>query len=159
MTKGAHMSEKKEYTEEERIAFLERAKEVGKARAIRELGYPTFPTAAKWAKQYGVELPLNELSLFANELKQFYGYEEKLYAVQLLIDRTVELLNSPEALDADQIKKAGEALKRAIETSNLVEGKATSITQANNDPFNNDIEAFIEEQERINRAKQLELNE
>lgn len=159
MTKGGNMSAKKEYTEEERQAFLELAKEKGKARAIRELGYPTFPTAAKWAKQYGVELPLNELSLFANDMKQYYGIEEKLYAVQLLIDRTVELLNSEEVLDADQIKKAGEALKRAIETTNLIEGKATSITQSNNDPFNNDIEALLEEQERINRAKQFNSNE
>lgn len=152
------MSEKKEYTEEERIAFLERAKEVGKARAIRELGYPTFPTAKKWGEQYGVELPLNELSLFANELKQFYGYEEKVYGAQLLLDRVVQRL-SEDVLDSDDLKKLSEAYKRGVEVINLIEGKATSITQANTDPFNNDIEALIEEQERINRAKQLELNE
>lgn len=146
--------QKREYTEEERTEWLELAKEVGIARAIRELGYPTPRTGKKWTEQYGVDVPLNALSIYANDMKKFYGYEEKVYGAQLIIDRIVELV-STEELDADQLKKAGEAYKRAVETINLLEGKATSITQANIDPFENDYKAIIEEQERINRAKQL----
>lgn len=152
------MSERVEYTEEQRVAFVELAKEVGIARARRELGYPSPPSATKWAKQYGVELPLNAMAIYANDLKKFYGYEEKAYGAQLLIDRIVERL-SEDQLDSDDLKKLGDAYKRGVEVLNLLEGKATSITQANNDPFENDIQAILEEQERINRAKQLNVNE
>lgn len=144
--------QKNTYSEEEIQTFLELAKEEGIAKAIRTLGYPTFPTAKQWGIRYGVELPLNELSQYVNGMKQLYSHEEKLYVTQLLIDRINESLGQ-DVLTADELKKLSESLKRAVETMNLVEGKATSIT-GTEDPFNNDLAALLEEQDRINRAKE-----
>lgn len=145
------------YTEKQKIEFLELAKEMGIARAKRELGYPTFPTAKTWAKQYGVELPLNELSQYSNDMKSFYSHEEKLYSCQLTLDRIVEVLTTNDDLSPDDLKKLGEAQKRVIETMNLIEGKATHINESRStDSFDNNINAMIEEQERMNRMKELE---
>jgi len=144
--------QKNKYSEEEIQTFLELAKEEGIARAIRTLGYPTFPTAKAWSIKYGVDLPLNELSQYANGLKSFYSHEEKLFTAQLLQDRITENLQEG-VLNADELKKLSEALKRAVEVMNLIEGKATSIT-GTEDPFNSDLTALLEEQDRINRAKE-----
>lgn len=145
--------QKNTYSEEEIQVFLNLAKEEGIAKAIRTLGYPTFPTAKQWGIRYGVELPLNSLSQYANGMKQLYSHEEKLYLAQLLMDRIEEALGQ-DVLNADELKKLGEATKRAVETMNLVEGKATSIT-GTEDPFNNDLAALLEEQDRINKAKEV----
>ncbi len=140
------------YTEQQKQEFLELAKEVGIARTIRELGYPSFPMAKRWAIQYSVEVPLNELSQYANDMKNYYSAEEKLYACQLQLDRIVESLNTPGSKGAEELKKLSEALKRTIETMNLIEGKATNIN-GTTDGFEQDYMQLLEEQERINRAR------
>lgn len=148
----------KRYSEEEITEAIELAKEVGMARAIRELGYPTFHTLKKWATVRGINLELNQLSQFSNDMKKFYGYEEKVFTTQLLMDRIQEALQADD-LGGDELKKLSESLKRAVETMNLLEGKATSINQTNSaDPFDNDMTALLEEQERINRAKAMDNN-
>lgn len=147
-----------EYTEEQKKTFLEYAKDMGIAKAIRELGYPTFPTAKKWGEQYGVQLPLNELSQFANDMKKFYGMEEKLYTAQLLIDRIQEeLMNNPN-LAGDELKKLSEAYKKAVETMQLIEGKATAITQdISQDAFDKDYADLIAEMDRVNNKTENEI--
>lgn len=149
-----------EYTEDQRKEFLEYAKDVGIAKAIRDLGYPTFPTAKKWAKQYGVELPLNQLSQISNSMKDFYKMEEKVYTAQLIIDRVQENLVENAGLNGDELKKHAEALKKAVETIQLVEGKATQITEnISSDPFDNAYVSLIDEMERQNALKELEVRD
>jgi hypothetical protein len=145
-----------EYTEEQKATFLDYAKDMGIAKAIRELGYPTFPTARKWGEQYGVELPLNQLSQMANGIKVFYGSEEKLYVAQLLIDRIQEELMNDENKTGDELKKLSDALKRAIETIQLVEGKATQITQSiNSDMFDQDYAELMRDMDRLNKEHEV----
>lgn len=146
------------YTEDQITEFLTLAQEVGIARAIRELGYPSFPMAKRWAVARDVTLPLNELSQYANDMRNYYSAEEKLYACQLQLDRIVEALNAPGKKEADELKKLSEALKRTVETMNLIEGKATNINESRNtDGFNEDYIQLLEEQERINKAKALPI--
>lgn len=145
-----------EYTEEQKATFLDYAKDMGIAKAIRELGYPTFPTAKKWGEQYGVELPLNQLSQMVNGIKVFYASEEKVYVAQLLIDRIQDELMNSENLTGDELKKLSDALKRAIETIQLVEGKATAITQSiNTDMFDQDYAELMRDMDRLNKEKEV----
>ena len=147
------------YSEDQINEFLELAQEVGIAAAIRELKYPTFKTARRWAEMRGVKIELNQLSQFANDMKKYYSIEEKIFVLQLQLDRIQESLQEDD-LDADSLKKISEASKRTIETMNLIENKATSINESRNfDQMDANIQAMIAEQERINEMKAQGINE
>lgn len=153
------MTKKVTYTEDQKKEFLELAQEVGISRAIRELHYPSFAMAKRWAKQYGVEIPLNELSQYANDMKQLYGDEEKLYTGQLALDRITERLMIDDEIAGDELKKLSEAYKNTLVAMNLAQGKATNINESRvNDAFDSRINALIEEQETMNRLKEIESN-
>jgi hypothetical protein len=153
------MAKKVTYTENQKKEFLELAQEVGISRAIRELGYPTHRMAKIWGEKYGVVLPLNELSQYANDMKQLYGDEEKLYTGQLALDRITERLNAGEELEGDELKKLSEAYKNTLTAMNLAQGKATNINESRvQDSFDSDIQALIAQQERDNKMKESEAN-
>lgn len=111
--------------------FIATAKEIGISPALRTLGYPaSYSTAIRWFEKAGELRPdVDSLLAKAAELKAFYGDREKLFAAQSLIDRIVEQLQQND-LDADEINKLGNALHKAIQTFNLIEGKATSVTES-----------------------------
>lgn len=119
----------KVYTEQEVEDFIELASVRGIAPSIRALGYPTFPTAQRWFRDKGLDMPtIDSLMAKAAEMKIYYGDNEKKYAAQILIDRIVEKLQEDD-LDADGVNKLANALNKAIQTFNLIEGKSTSITE------------------------------
>jgi hypothetical protein len=152
-------NKRKTYTEEEISEFISLAQELGIARSIRELKYPTFKTAKRWAEMRGVSLELNQLSQFANDMKQYYTLEEKLFVLQLQLDRIQEALQEDD-LDPDALKKLSEASKRTIETLNLIENKATAINESRTyDQMDANIQAMIAEQEHMNEIKAASLNE
>lgn len=153
------MAKKITYTESQKKEFLELAQEVGISRAIRELQYPSFAMAKRWANQYGVSINLNELSQYANDMKQLYGDEEKLYTGQLALDRITERLMAGEELEGDELKKLSEAYKNTLTAMNLAQGKATNINESRvQDSFDSDIQALIEQQERDNKMRESEAN-
>lgn len=153
------MAKKITYTENQKKEFLELAQEVGISRAIRELQYPSFAMAKRWANQYGVSINLNELSQYANDMKQLYGDEEKLYTGQLALDRITERLMAGEELEGDELKKLSEAYKNTLTAMNLAQGKATNINESRvQDSFDSDIQALIEQQERDNKMRESEAN-
>lgn len=118
------------YSENAVNDFIEAAKEMGISPAIRALGYPSYGTAIRWFDERGEARPdIDSLLMKAGELKKFYGDTEKLFAAMTLIDRIVEQLQQND-LDADEINKLGNALHKAIQTFNLIEGKATSVSES-----------------------------
>lgn len=122
---------KKFYSEQDVKEFIEAAEEMGISPAMRKLGYPgSWATAQRWFVEAGRTLPsIDSLVARAGELKQFYSDKEKLMATQVVIDRIVESLTNDE-LTADEINKLSNALNKAIQTFNLIEGKSTSITES-----------------------------
>lgn len=159
--KGAFKMPKKiTYSEDQRKEFLELAQEVGISRAIRMLGYPTHRMAKLWGQKYSIDLPLNELSQYANDMKQLYGDEEKLYTGQLALDRITERLSAGEELDGDELKKLAEAYKSTLTAMNLAQGKATNINESRvQDLFDSEINALFAQQEASNRLKEQEVND
>lgn len=118
------------YTDEQITEFIETAAEMGIGPAMRTLGYPaSYHTAKKFHLQRNVEMPTaNTLAFMTKQLDIFYTDKEKLLAAQAVVDRTVEALYQ-DNLSSDDISKLSNALHKAIQTINLIEGKSTHINE------------------------------
>lgn len=118
-----------EYSNQEIADYLELAKEIGITRAKRQLGYPAaWATAARWVKNAGIEVPLDEIKSQAAAHWEWYKAEELLVVAKEALLRIVQSLQS-EDLSADEQKKLAEAYQKYVNTILLLEGKATSITE------------------------------
>jgi outer membrane protein assembly factor BamD (BamD/ComL family) len=118
------------FTEEQITEFIETAQEMGIGPTLRYLNYPkSYHTAKKWFEQRNVELPtIDTLAKMAVDTRNFYNEKEKLIAAQAVLDRCVESLMQ-DSLDADQLNKLANAVHKAIQTINLIEGKSTAINE------------------------------
>jgi len=118
------------FTEEQITEFINVAQEIGIGPAIRTVGYPgSYHTAKKWFEQRNVDLPtIDTLAKMAVDMRVFYTDKEKVIAAQAVLDRCVETLME-DALDADQLNKLANAVHKAIQTINLIEGKSTNISE------------------------------
>lgn len=118
------------YTEEQISEFIEMAGEMGIGPTMRILGYPaSYHTAKKFFIQRNVDMPTsNSLAVMAKQLDIFYTDKEKILAAQAVIDRSVESLYQ-DNLSSDDINKLSNALHKAIQTINLIEGKSTNINE------------------------------
>ena len=119
-----------QFTDEQISEFIEMAAEMGIGPAMRALGYPkSYHTAKKWHIQRNVDMPTsNTLAVMAKQLDIFYTDKEKVLAAQAVIDRSVEKLYEEDLL-AEDINKLSNALHKAIQTINLIEGKSTNINE------------------------------
>lgn len=118
------------YTDEQVTEFIEIAAEMGIGPAMRTLGYPkSYHTAKKFFVQRNIDTPTaNSLAVMAKQLDIFYTDKEKILAAQAVIDRSVEALYQ-DNLVSDDISKLSNALHKAIQTINLIEGKSTNINE------------------------------
>ena len=118
------------FTEEQVSEFIECANEMGIGPAMRYLGYPkSYHTAKKFYVQRNIDMPTsNTLAVMSKQLDIFYNDKEKVLAAQAVIDRTVEALYQDD-LASDDIAKLSNALHKAIQTINLIEGKSTNINE------------------------------
>jgi hypothetical protein len=118
------------FTEEQITEYIEIAQEMGISPAMRVLGYPkSYHTAKKWFEQRNVDLPtMDTLAKMAVDMRVFYTEKEKLIAAQAVLDRCVETLME-DTLDPDQLNKLANAVHKAIQTINLIEGKSTAINE------------------------------
>jgi hypothetical protein len=118
------------FTEEQITEYIGVAQEMGISPAMRILNYPkSYHTAKKWFEQRGLEMPtMDTLAKMAVDLRVFYSDKEKLIADQAVLDRCVESLME-DTLDPDQLNKLANAVHKAIQTINLIEGKSTAINE------------------------------
>jgi hypothetical protein len=121
------------FTEEQITEFIETAKEMGIGPTLRYLQYPkSYHTAKKWFVERGLDMPtIDTLAKMAGDLRVFYSDKEKLIAAQAVLDRCVEALMQ-DALDSDGLNKLANAVHKAIQTINLIEGKSTVINEQRN---------------------------
>jgi hypothetical protein len=118
------------YTDEQITEFIEQAAEMGIGPAMRHLGYPaSYHTAKKFHLQRNVEMPTaNTLAVMSKQLDIFYTDKEKVLAAQAVLDRSIESLYQ-DNLTSDDINKLSNAVHKAIQTINLIEGKSTNISE------------------------------
>jgi len=120
----------RQFTEEQITEFIETAKEMGIGPTLRYLQYPkSYHTAKKWFVERGLDMPtIDTLAKMAGDLRVFYSDKEKLIAAQAVLDRCVEALMQ-DILDSDGLNKLANAVHKAIQTINLIEGKSTVINE------------------------------
>jgi hypothetical protein len=97
---------------------------------MRYLQYPkSYHTAKKFYMQRNLDMPTaNTLAIMTKNIDIFYKDNEKVLAAQAVIDRSVEKLYEEDLL-AEDINKLSNAIHKAIQTINLIEGKSTNINE------------------------------
>ena len=118
------------FNEEQISEFIECANEMGIGPAMRYLSYPkSYHTAKKFYVQRNLDMPTaNTLAVMSKQLDVFYRDNENILAAQAVIDRSVEKLYEDDLL-AEDINKLSNAIHKAIQTINLIEGKSTNINE------------------------------
>lgn len=119
------------YTEDQITEFIEVANEMGIGPAMRYLNYPgSYHTAKNFYIKRNLDLPTpDSLAVIARSLGIFYTDKEKVVAAQAILDRCYEKLMQDD-LNAEEINKLSNAVHKAIQTINLIEGKSTSINES-----------------------------
>jgi len=121
------------FTEEQISEFISNAQEMGIGPSMRYMGYPkSYHTAKKWFVDRGLDMPtLDTLAKMAGDMRVFYSDKEKIIAAQAVLDRCIESLMQ-DTLDSDGLNKLANAVHKAIQTINLIEGKSTVIQEQRN---------------------------
>lgn len=121
------MSGSIKYDDKQRAEFIELAQSIGIGRSIRELGYPTFPTAQAWMRQAGVTPNKDTAFAAMKEWHTFYQVEDLLMVIDEGIAAAQDLI--AKADNADDLKKLSESVQKLANTRLLLEGKSTSISE------------------------------
>lgn len=139
----------KRYTDEQQAEFCELAQSIGVGRAIRELGYPTFPTAYAWLDKRGIEPKHDDIMANARKFHRMYQTEDLIQTIDDGLSVIEEMYSNVQT--ADEVKKLAEATQKLVNARLLLEGKANSITEKR-ETTQADLE--IQELLRIEEAKQ-----
>lgn len=121
------MKKRVTYTDEQQADFCSLAQEIGIGRAIRELGYPTYPAAVRWLNARGVKPNVDKVMQEAKKWHTYYQVEDMLMAIDNGMSVVEELYAS--CSTPDDAKKLAEAMQKLANTRLLLEGKANSITE------------------------------
>lgn len=115
------------YDDTQRAEFIELAQQIGIGRAIRELQYPSYPTAQAWMRAAGVTPNVDDAYAQIKAWHTFYQVEDMLLVIDEGISAVQDLLMRVD--NADDAKKLSEAMQKLVNTRLLLEGKSTSITE------------------------------
>lgn len=142
-----------EYTEQQKVDFLEVAATEGLTRAIRIMGYPTYNTALLWAKKAGVDTSTNTLMEQARKAHKFYETEDLVQTADEIIERIKHDLIENNDLDADSVNKLVNSFTKAVATWQTLQGKASSINESRN---GSEVDTHITD--LVNQFKERERN-
>lgn len=147
----------KEYSEEQKAEFCERAQDFGIGRTIRELGYPkSYQTAIRWMEQRGVKPNIDRAMSKAKLWHTFYEMEDLLEQVDTAMSVVQEILVNAET--PDDVKRIAEAMQKLVNTRLLLEGKATSIMEKREKTQQDlEIEELIREERMKNALKEASI--
>lgn len=115
------------YDDTQRAAFVELAQQIGIGRAIRELKYPSYPTAQSWCRAAGVEPNTDQAYAQLKAYHTFYQVEDLLIVIDEGISVAQTMLANAET--PDDLKRLAESIQKLTNTRLLLEGKATSIKE------------------------------
>lgn len=121
------MTKNREYDDQQRADFVELAASIGIGRAIRELGYPTYPTAQSWCRARGVTPNKDSAYSQMKDWHTLYQVEDILIVIDEGISAAQDMIATVQT--PDELKKLAEAVQKLGNTRLLLEGKSTSITE------------------------------
>lgn len=118
---------RKTYTDEQKAEYCELAQYVGIGAAIRELGYPSYPTATMWMEQMGIEPKAVDVMAKARMFHKYYKVEDMLKVVDEAMGVVTDLYST--ITTADEAMKLANAVAKLVNARQLLEGKANSIIE------------------------------
>lgn len=118
---------KKTYTDEQKAEFCEMAQEIGIGRTIRQLGYPSYPAGVAWMRARGIEPSVDKTMQAIKEYHTRYTVEDILVQFDMAHTVAEEMLMKAET--PDDLKRIADALSKIVQTRQLLEGKATAISE------------------------------
>lgn len=169
------MGARRRFTNEEQDTFVELASKIGLSPAVAQLGYPALPTAHAWMTKRGVAAPMSPLARAAGAMKHFYAANEKLTALQAVLDKAYDLLMNGEPdfesetvvadpvtgelvveyqrrpVNASQLRSLAMTITTTIEKMNTLQGEVTQRIELV-DPTDMALRKLIEEQNQRNAA-------
>lgn len=148
------------YTEDQRNEFVELAAIKGIEPARKELGFPgSWTTGKKWCDAAGVEIPLDALATRARAHYTFYTDVEKYLAAQALLNALYEKIESDSNMNAQELNQLANAVQRAIQTLQLLDGEATNRSEhITSDNMDLEIRRMLNSQRDKNDAQLAKLN-
>ena len=117
----------KRYTDEEKETFCALAQQIGIGRSIRQLGYPAYPTAIYWLKARNIEPNADKMMAAMKAYHTYYTIEDIIIQFDNAVTVAEEMLM--DAKTPDDLKRIADALYKIVQTRQLLEGKATVISE------------------------------
>lgn len=147
----------KQYTEKEKTDFLVRAQEVGIGRAIREMKYPTYPTALQWAQARGVKVHVDPIAQRIKMHDANYKAEHILAVIHEGLSRAFESLAETDSLTADDQKKIADAVSKYTTQWLVLNGKASNISETQvKDSVDSEIAALVDQMRQKNALNEVD---
>lgn len=120
----------KRYTDKQQNDFCVLAEEVGIGKAIRSLGYPTYPTAISWMKARGITPNLDTLMQNVKQYHLFWENAEARVVAESAMERIHDMVRNDPSIGPEEVKKLGDAYSKFLNGWLVLQGKANDIKEA-----------------------------
>jgi hypothetical protein len=118
-----------EYTDKQKNDFCILAQEVGIGKAIRELKYPSYPTAITWMKARGISPNIDSLMQTVKQYHLFWENAEARVVAESGMARIHELLANNE-IGPEEMKKLADAYSKYVNAWLVLQGKSNDIRES-----------------------------
>lgn len=119
---------KPSYSDEDINAFIDKAREIGIARAIKDKGYPSYTTALKWINKAGVEVPAEAAGRLMELSNKLLKQEDKAEVANKLYAHYYKAVSAENVSDLSLVRLT-QGYKQLMETYRVIEGKTEEIGQ------------------------------
>ena len=119
----------KRYTDKQMNDFCILAQEVGIGKAIRELTYPTYPTAIAWMKARNITPNLDTLMQTVKQYHLFWDNADARVVAEAGMMRVHEMLSNDE-ISPEDMKRLGDTYSKYVNAWLVLQGKANDIKEA-----------------------------
>ncbi len=123
------MSNKRYPDDKQKDEFCALAQEVGIGRAIRELGYPTYPTAKTWMEARGIKANIDTVMQNVKQYHTFWQNEDARSVAENGMARIQEKLIEDAEIGPEEMKKLADAYSKYVNAWLVLQGKSNDIRE------------------------------
>jgi plasmid maintenance system antidote protein VapI len=118
------------YTAKQQDDFCVLAQEVGIGKAIRELRYPTYPTAIAWMKARNITPNIDTLMQTVKQYHLFWENADARLVAESGMQRVHELLANDVEIGPEEMKKLSDAYSKYVNAWLVLQGKSNDIRES-----------------------------
>ena len=119
-----------EYSDKKKADFCALAQEIGIGKAIRQLGYPSYPTGISWMKARGIKPNLDTLMQTVKQYHLFWENAEARVVAESAMERIHDMVRNDPSIGPEEVKKLGDAYSKFLNGWLVLQGKANDIKEA-----------------------------